>query len=228
MENNLLEQARAFLKECLIDKGLDYETIHSWRKDLKHVILHSYRVYSIAMKIIEIERERLSKEEILIIQLSAILHDIGKGEVMEEHAAKGAEIVEAWLCENPDINLTFEDRKRIVNIIRDHSNKENIEDDLCSAILKDADVLDEIGALSIFMASNRIDKHDPYFFNYLKERLETFELVYCDEKMKNLKTEAAKKILREKVEFIKGFIAQLEFEIEGTEELYMESKNSID
>lgn len=46
--------------------------------------------------------------------------------------------------------------------------------------------------------------------------------------MKTLKTEATKKILREKVEFIKGFIAQLEFEIDGTDELYMESKNSID
>ena len=34
-----------------------------------------------------------------------------------------------------------------------------------------------------------------------------------------------KKILREKVEFIKGFIAQLEFEIDGTDELYMDSKN---
>lgn len=225
MENNLVEQAKKFLYQTLMDNELNYETSYPWRKDSKHVIFHCYRVYSIAMKIVGVEKENLSKEEILIIQISAILHDIGKVDVMEGHAAKGAKIVEAWLCENPDIDLTSETKKRIVSSIRNHSNKEEETGDLCSAILKDADILDEIGALSIFMTSNKIDKHDPYFFNELKEKLVIFELPYCDEKMKTLKTEAAKKILIEKIEFIKGFIAQLEIEIDGTDELYMDSKN---
>lgn len=225
MENNLVEQAKKFLYQTLMDKELYYETSHPWRKDSKHVILHCYRVYSIAMQIVEVEKENLSKEEILIIQISAILHDIGKVDVIEGHAAKGAKIVEAWLCENPDIDLTSEIKKRIVSIIRNHSNKDEDEGDLCSVILKDADILDEIGALSIFMTSNKIDKQDPYFFNELKEKLVDFELTYCDEKMKTLKTEAAKRILIEKIEFIKGFIAQLEIEIDGTDEMYMDSKN---
>lgn len=41
------------------------------------------------------QRALLSKEKILIIQLSAILHDIGKVDVQKEDAAKGAVILEA-------------------------------------------------------------------------------------------------------------------------------------
>lgn len=112
--------------------------------------------------------------------------------------------------------------ERLLNIIKNHSNKCTLEDDLCSSIIKDADILDETGILSIFMASNHIDRHSPYFFNELKQRVQIFELDYCDMLMSKLNTVCGKKILQDKINFIKKFIQQLGSELNGTEELYNE------
>ena len=71
----------------------------------------------------------------------------------------------------------------------------------------------------------RFSINSPYFFYYLKTRLEEFELYYCDEVLKKLNTEMAKRILEHKKNFIKAFIENLEMELEGTEDLYKEVKS---
>ena len=103
MELNIVEEARKFLISYISDKSCSYETIHTWRKDSTFIILHSLRVYSYAMKIIETEKSKLTSSDILLIQVSAILHDIGKCNGKEDHAIKSAEIVDNWLNENPQI-----------------------------------------------------------------------------------------------------------------------------
>lgn len=220
MSLDIIEASKQFLSSYLQGKSCEYEINHPWRKDSTSVILHSLRVLSYVTDILQDEKVNLSTTDILIIQVSAILHDIGKCDVIENHANQSVKIIDKWLKENPNISSRIHDTEKLLRIIGIHSDKDKPENDLCSAILKDADILDEIGVLSIFMASNRIYRYSPFFFNELCDRLQVYEINYCDNQMSKLHTLRAKKILQDKIEFIKSFIKQLNSELEGTEELY--------
>lgn len=220
MEIDIIEEAKQFLKQYLGERNCSYETIHPWRKDTRYVILHSMRVYSYVLEIIESERDNLKEDEILLIKLAAVLHDIGKSEGKKGHAAKSVEVVKEWLKNNPLLGNEIKDLDRLYKVIANHSNKGVFDEDLCSSILKDADILDEIGILSIFMTSNWLDRQSPFFFNELVNRVEGFEIGYAEEQMTKLYTQHSKKILKEKIGFIKGFIKQLRSEIKETEDLY--------
>ena len=220
MELDILEQSKNFLRAYSNGKECRNETLHSWRRNWEYTVLHSLRVYSLAVQILETEKYRLSDDDILLIKVSAILHDIGKCETEQNHAEKSAEIVSKWLIQNPSITFKIHNTDRLLAIIRNHSDKDRHEEDLCSSILKDADILDEIGALSIFMASNHIDRNSPYFFNELLNRLQAYELNFCNVQMNRLNTQCGKAILHDKIKFIKQFVHELSLEINGTEELY--------
>lgn len=220
MSFDVIDIAKEFLISYLDEKTCDYEVTHPWRKDSKFIILHSLRVQSYAIKIIENEFYDISNDDKLIIQIAAILHDIGKIHGNNEHAKCSAKIVKDWVDSNEKAASRINDIEKLIRIIEAHSDKENYENDLCSKILKDADVLDEIGVLSIFMSSNRIDKNSPFFFNELLERLSTVEIKYCKEKMSLLNTGYAKTLLKNKMDFIEKFNQQLYVELEGTHEIY--------
>ncbi len=220
MDLNMIEEAKKFLAAYLEGKICDYEITHPWRKDSKFIILHSLRVHSYATKIIENEFCSISDDDRSIIEIAAILHDIGKIQSGEKHAKYSAEIVRRWLDSNTNIAGRIKDTNKLIRVIETHSDKEEKEKDLCSKIIKDADILDEIGALSIFMASNRVNKHSPFFFNDLLERLSTFELEFCERKMHQLNTSYGKKLLKEKMDFIEKFNEQLSSELDGTHDIY--------
>lgn len=82
------------------------------------------------------------------------LHDIGRIYKREGHAMLGRDIVYNLLRENNEISKSIRESNRLLYLIEKHSNKEDNEEDYCLKVLRDADVLDEIGAMSIFMASN--------------------------------------------------------------------------
>ena len=147
------------------------------------------------------------------------MHDIGRIVQRENHSKFSAEIVEKWLENNLNIKSQIYDVEKLLNMIKNHSCKDQKEEDFGFAVFKDADELDEIGILSIFMASNRLDKKSPYFFNFLLDRVNNFEIKFCNETMKKLNTESAIKILSEKKKFIESFINQLDNEIDGTHSL---------
>jgi hypothetical protein len=104
-------------------------------------------------------------------------------------------------------------------MIADHSNKAMREQDYSKAVLKDADTLDEIGAMSIFMTSNWLEPQSPYFFYQLRQRLIDFEIPFCDKKLSILNTNGAKEILLQKKVFVENFIAQLTDELEADSQI---------
>lgn len=220
MRLNIIDEAKKFLYSYLEGKECNYEILHPWRKDAKFIALHSLRVQAYANKIINNQSVPLKEEEKLIIQLAAVLHDIGKIKAKKGHAKISAEIVQLWIEENPRIASAITDKERLIRIIENHSDKETKDEDICSGILKDADLLDEIGVLSIYMSSNRLDNRSPFFFNSLLERVGQQEIEYCNQEFLRLNTVFGKKLMEDKIEFIKTFIDQLSLEIEGTEELY--------
>lgn len=213
MNEEILKQAREFLVSYLKDRTIDYEVKHPWRKNWEFVALHSYRVEGYVKRILEDESHNMTADEIMLTRLAALLHDIGRIHRREGHALIGSQIVQQWLKSNEGIADSIYDCPRLLFLIERHSNKEGCEEDFCLKVLRDADVLDEIGIMSIFMSANWIDKANPYFFNMLLERVEGFELEFCENGFKLLKTDAAKAILQEKLEFIKVFSRQLRDEL---------------
>jgi HD superfamily phosphodiesterase len=215
MPTDILETARAYLVQSLQGKQNEYETKHPWRKDWEFAVLHSLRVEAYALKILAREKHALSEHEIRLLRLAAILHDLGRVEKRENHARLGAEIAGQWL-QNIHLEVfTQEDVEKVVGMIADHSNKEQPETDYSAAVLKDADTLDEIGIMSVFMAANWLENKTAFFFYDLRQRLIEVELPFCDKKMTILNTAGAKAILREKKAFVESCIAQLTDELQA-------------
>jgi uncharacterized protein len=219
MNEYTLEEGKRFLIAYLKDKSIDYENIHPWRNTWEFIVLHSLRVEGYVKKILAGEGVALSDEEVLITRLAAILHDIGRIHKREEHALVGKDIINNWLRENQETLNSISDPERLLYLIERHSNKEEDDSDYCLKVLRDADILDEIGVISVFMASNWIDRSNPYFFQLLLDRLENFEIDFCDKGFKLLNTETAKLILAEKRSFIERLNKQLKDELYGTEML---------
>lgn len=217
MDEDILMKGKKFLVSYLRDKDIGYETIHPWRRNWEFIVLHSFRVEGYVMRLIAGEVQALFHEEILTTRLAAVLHDIGKIHDRKEHALKGRDIVSAWLRENPTLFNGIMDTGRLLYLIEKHSDKEDDEADYCLKLLRDADILDEIGVISVFMTSNWIERSSPYFFELLSDRVENFEIGFCDDGFKLLNTATAKYILSEKKRFIELFSRQLKDELNGTE-----------
>lgn len=219
MNEKILDEGKKFLVSYLKGKTIDYETYHPWRKNWEFIVLHSLRVEGYVRKILSSEKQNLSQNEVLVTRLAAILHDIGRIHRREEHALLGRDIISDWLQNNQDIPMSIKESNKLLYLIEKHSDKEDGDEDYCLKVLRDADVLDEIGAMSIFMTSNWIDRKNPYYFNLLADRIENFEIRFCDNGFKLLNTESAKSILHEKRKFITLFNDQLKDELYGTEML---------
>jgi uncharacterized protein len=213
MPTSILDEARAFLVNSLRGRHTEIESRHPWRKGWEFAVLHSLRVESYVTRILARENHSLSEEKVVLLRLAAILHDIGRLEKREEHAMLGAETTKRWLTESSSTHLTENEVERVVEMIADHSNKADPETDYSKAVLKDADTLDEIGMMSIFMAVNWVEKQSPFFFHNLRHRLLEAEIPFCETKLKILNTEGAREILQEKKAFLENFIIQIDDEL---------------
>jgi HD superfamily phosphodiesterase len=221
MPSDIFGIYRTFLKNYLDNKTVKYETFHPWRKNGKFIVLHSFRVEEYTTQIINADYNDLNYKSIRNIKIASILHDIGRIHGRENHAKIGREIVKSWFGKNIN-DLEQYEIDEILYLIENHSFKENNIENLCLNILQDADLLDEIGVMSLFMASNLIDKNDPFFFNNLSKRFEEKEIDFCEKTFSILKTKQARIILNKKKDFIHLLNDQLKNEIKGTENLFFE------
>jgi uncharacterized protein len=229
MPTQILDEARLFLVNSLRGRSNVIESRHPWRRGWEFAVLHTLRVETYTTRILSRENHPLPAAEVTLLRLAAILHDIARLEKREEHAKLGAEIARKWLLES---HLPDNDVKRVVEMIADHSNKAGPEPDYPKAVLKDADTLDEIGAMSIFMAATWVDMRSPFFFHDLRQRLIDVEIPFCERKLGILNTRGAKEILQEKKAFMENFIAQITDELQADariEQLLIRiSKNGIE
>ncbi len=215
MPANILEEARLFLLDSLRGKQNEIENRHPWRRGWEFAVLHSLRVEAYVTRILALDQHSLSEKEVTLLRLAAILHDVNRLERREEHARLGAETAKRWLTESSRQRLSDRDVERIVEMIADHSDKVSVEPDYSKAVLKDADTLDEIGMMSVFMAANWLDMQSPFFFHDLRQRLLDVEIPYCEKKLVVLNTKGAKQILQERKTFLEGFITQINDELQA-------------
>lgn len=178
-------------------------------------IKHSLRVEDYSIRIAE-SIDNLSKEDILTVRLASIFHDIGSVVQRKNHAEISSKIIEEIFDEIRYISQSGIDKNRLVRIIADHSNKERVsDDDILSTILKDADILDQIGAMSILMHSSKYQYDSFDFYGNILKELQTREMSFCDEAYSLLRTNEGKRIMDDKIKFINSFRQQLECELSG-------------
>jgi HD superfamily phosphodiesterase len=214
MPTKILEEARLFLVNSLQDRRNENESRHPWRKGWEFAVLHSLRVETYVTRILTQDHHSLSEKEITLLRLAAILHDINRLGNREEHAKLGAKTTQKWLRESSSTYLSEDDVERVVEMIAGHSEKTSPEADYSEAVLKDADTLDEIGIMSVFMAANWVDMQSPFFFHNLRQRLVDVEIPYCEKKMTILNTRGARDILQERKTFLENFITQINDELQ--------------
>ncbi|NHJ21364.1 MAG: HD domain-containing protein [Candidatus Lokiarchaeota archaeon] len=87
---------------------------------------------------------------LLVITISALLHDVGRGNAKENHAKISAEIAREFLIKNK-FEIPIEDFENIIHCISTHSFSNDLEPMTLEAkILSDADKLDALGAIGLY------------------------------------------------------------------------------
>ena len=132
-KNEIITKTENFVKTKL----KDIDGSHDW--------WHAVRVRNLALKLAENE-----KVDTLVVELSALLHDIADEKLYNGDEQKGLKILEDYLN---SIDLTDQQRNHIFYIIKNisfrNSGENSKQKTLEFMIVQDADRLDAIGAIGI-------------------------------------------------------------------------------
>ncbi|MBT3272749.1 MAG: HD domain-containing protein, partial [Spirochaetales bacterium] len=170
MTNKLdMKRFRNEILEILIshirNKRNPVEATFPWRKSWEFVLHHSLRVEACAEQLLGSTVE-VTYSDRYLVSAACLLHDIGKLDVNLGHAKKSMEIVRMYIG---SAKLYFMSEKvetdRLLMIIEGHSDKNQHDGDLISAVVKDADTLDELGFLSLMMAAEKANRGSHMFFH---------------------------------------------------------------
>jgi len=217
MQKTVVQQVEDYVKQVMKEVAGHH--------DFKHVD----RVRDRALQIAKSE----GFGDLELVEVTALLHDIGLAYVKERktHSQVGSEIADKFLREN---NLLTEEKiGKITDAIKYHSSIRDGSGKLFE-ILRDADVLDALGAVGImraFTSKSYKPEYNPEnikgenwglsgrsYDKLFKKGLEAgnniidqinLQISYYD----NLATETARQLAKPLVEFMKNYVTQLEHEI---------------
>ncbi len=129
----------------IIQKTTDYVKDTLMGESSGHDWWHVFRVWKIATNICKVENA-----DLLIVELSALLHDIGDWKFYDGDVFVGPRMAKEWLSQ---FDMDEDIINKIAFIISNMSSRSLIEDtaDLCleGKIVQDADRLDAMGAMGI-------------------------------------------------------------------------------
>jgi len=190
---------------------------------------HVQRVHDLALRIAKKE-----KADVNIVRIAAYLHDIGRKEEFDSkgkisHVERGAQLADQILSK---YNISEEDKNNIKHCIHAHSYRHGIKPETIEAkVIFDSDKLDSIGAIGIgraFLFSGRLGSNCLYTgrekelvknagsYGFTKDDSALLEYYF---KLKNIKnkiiTKTAKKIAKERHDYMAGFFKRFELEILG-------------
>jgi len=209
--------------------------------EIAHDFKHVDRVRHWALRIVEEE----GFEDLEMVEIAALLHDIGlphvdEGRERDKHGPAGAEIAERFLKESS--SLTEEQIEKIVLAVRYHSSPPTLVAEFLEGvgekgrlleIIRDADMLDAVGAVGLMRAITSKSGRPEYtqgkvkgdtwglssrgFDDKFAEGLGVGETIVDHINFQislydNLHTKTARRLARPLVEFMKEYIVQLERE----------------
>ncbi len=153
-----------------------------------------------------------------LAELAALLHDVGRTQPgpESEHGARSAAMAAPVLA---GVALTDAERAAVLHAIRWHNSSR--ADSLLLCILRDADMLDGLGAIGIiraFMSRSHLPPYDPSApFETSAER---WPALYSSDQLLGqikwygwLKTDTARQMAEDRVAFMHAFINQAQKEV---------------
>jgi uncharacterized protein len=157
---------------------------------------------------------RISKVEgadIELVSISALFHDIGKaitGDV--SHGDVGATICDEYLA---SIGYDQIQRSKIVYIVRNHSRHTQPAVSLEENIVRDADLLDEVGAITILWdAMACAGAKDPSYIK-ARDKISSGLIRLKTELPGHLYTTTARTIAEDRISFVETFLKNLDYEL---------------
>ena len=213
-QEKIIAATAAYVKDLLSGEGSG----HDW--------WHIYRVWNNAKHIAAHEAV-----ELYVVELAALLHDIGDHKFHNGDETVGPRMAQEWLEQHEVEDETI---SHICEIIKDLSYKgagtSSVMKSLEGAVVQDADRLDAIGAIGIARAfaygghKNR-ELYDPHIKpelhdSFQKHKASTAPTInHFYEKLLLLKdrmhTDTARKLAEERHHYMEGFLAQFYAEWEG-------------
>ncbi len=167
---------------------------------------HTMRVYRWAIKL----QSKLGGD-LDVIVLAALLHDIGwdvSGE--RDHAEVGAELAVEYL---DSLGVDADIIRQVGEIIMIHEDKDTDRDlSLETRIVMDADLLDEVGAISIMWDSMATACEDDPTYKKAYYRIKEFYRKNKP-KIRRCKTDAARAEWTKRMQLIETYMTQLEKEL---------------
>lgn len=165
---------------------------------------HTLRVLKWAERLQEIEGGDLE-----VIRIAAIFHDVGWSDEIP-HGTVSKQLADEYLT---GINYDPDKKEKVLEAIENHSNRKNASG-LCleSYIVMDADILDEVGAISILWDAMATTYQENPSYKMAYERIKKFTAEIKGKKDR-LKTSSGKKFYEERIKFIDQFLNELEFEL---------------
>jgi uncharacterized protein len=201
-EKDLLSQIEAWVRERLLQHGA---VAHGW--------LHVDRVRRNARALAP--REGVPT---WLAECAALLHDVGRTVPgpESEHGQRSAELAAPLLAELP---VTDADRVELLQAVRWHNSAR--DDTRLLVVLRDADMLDGLGAIGLMRAFTSKADLPPYdergvmlgghFLRPPRSIADQvhFQIAWIDW----LNTEAAREMAREQVAFMRAFVEQWQREL---------------
>ena len=153
-----------------------------------------------------------------LAELAALLHDVGRTEPgpEAEHGARAADMARPLLASLP---LSDDQRESVMHAIRWHNSQRADTPLLC--VLRDADMLDGMGAVGImraFMSKSHLPPYDPA--SPFQVNGTPWSLATCSDQilaqrkwLDFLNTDAARAMAEERAQFMDTFLAQAQREL---------------
>jgi len=155
--------------------------------------------------------KRLQKElggDIDVLLVAAYLHDIGWSEE-KNHAIVSREIAENFV---KTLGLTSLQQEKILEAIEHHNQNDVRGLHHESYVIMDADELDEVGALTIGWDSMSTAIKENPSFEKTYQRIKMF-FTKLEQKQNKCYFDVTKKIYQNRLQVIRQFIADLEYEL---------------
>ena len=197
-----VSKVESWVRETLDKAG---STTHGW--------LHTDRVRSHIQVL-----ARAEGVDPVLAELAALLHDVGRSQPgpEAEHGARSAALAAPILAELP---LGDADRDAVLHAIRWHNSGR--DDSLLLCVLRDADMLDGLGAVGIvraFMSRSDLLPYDPGApFDGGEDR---WPARYCSDQLLGqmkwydwLNTTTAREMASSRIRFMKAFVTQVQKEL---------------
>ena len=185
---------------------------NAWRQDGAARWAHTLRVLATAQKIGHAEGADYD-----VVTVAAIFHDVAKlDSEQDEHAVRGAEIARDYLTR---AGFSADWIAGVCQTIVNHVAALEFGDNslpLEDRVLRDADLLDEVGALGIVWTVMNAGIEAPSYAE-ARVRIAKYDRATTERAVAKMMTRAGRAIVEQRLRFVNDFIAQLDEEFGARE-----------